>query len=134
MFYKQINEKLGIGTVCMYMFVNISNKRLNRLSSLFYEALESVMWDDLKIRSKRRIATRSGKGKQPLNIKTAVERPILKLRLQNFRGSFYFILLLVVCLLFRRMFMTSHITLSSASYFSEVLYWSFTGLLFFFLS
>ncbi len=44
------------------------------------EALESVMCDVIKIRLKRRIAaTRSGKGNQPLNIKTAVEQPILKL-------------------------------------------------------
>ena len=57
----------------------------------------------------------SGKGNQPLNIKTAVERQILKLRLPNFRWSFYFILLLVAFLLFRVMFMTSHMTLSSAS-------------------
>ncbi len=33
------------------------------------EALESVMCDVIKIRLKRRIATRSGKGKRPLNIK-----------------------------------------------------------------
>ena len=58
--------------------------------------------DVLKIRLKRRIATRSGKGNQPLNIKTDVERPILNLGLPNFRWSFYFILLLVLSLLFRR--------------------------------
>ncbi len=56
--------------------------------------LESVMCDVLAIRLKRRIATRSGKGNQLFNIKTAVERPILKLGLPNFRWSFYFILLL----------------------------------------
>ncbi len=39
-----------------------------------YEALESVMCDVIKIRLKIRIATRSGKGNQPLNIKTAIER------------------------------------------------------------
>ena len=33
------------------------------------EALESVICDVIKIRLKRRIATRSGKGNQPLNIK-----------------------------------------------------------------
>ncbi len=49
------------------------------------------MFDVIKIRLIRRIATRSGKGNQPLNIKTAVERPILKLGLPNFRWSFYFI-------------------------------------------
>ncbi len=36
------------------------------------------MCDVMKIRLKRRIASRSGKGKQPLNIKTAVERPDYK--------------------------------------------------------
>ena len=49
------------------------------LYSTFYEALLSCMRDDIKIRLKRRDAMRSGKGKQLLNIKTAVERPILKL-------------------------------------------------------
>ncbi len=66
--------------------------------------------------SKRRIPTRSAKGNQPLNIKTAMERPILNLGYPNFRLSFYFILLHVASPLFRRIFMTSHITLSSASY------------------
>ena len=37
-----------------------------------------------------RYATRSGKGNQPLNIKTAVERPILKLGLPNFIWIFKF--------------------------------------------
>ncbi len=73
------------------------------------------MCDAIKIRLKIRIATKSGKGNQPLNIKTAVERLILKLRLPNFRWSFYFILLLVASLFFRHIFMTSHMTLSSAS-------------------
>ena len=41
------------------------------------------MCDVIKIRLKRRIATRSGKGNEPLNIKTAVE--ILKLGLPNYR-------------------------------------------------
>ncbi len=44
------------------------------------EVLESVMCEVVRIRLKRRIATRSGKGNQPLVIKTAVE-PILKLGL-----------------------------------------------------
>ncbi len=57
---------------------------------LVMEALESVICDVIKLRLKRRIATRSGKGNQPLNIKTAVE-----LGLPNFRLSFNFILLLV---------------------------------------
>ena len=43
------------------------------------------MCDAIKIRLKRRIATRSGKGNQQLNIKTAVDQPILKLGLPNFR-------------------------------------------------
>ena len=37
------------------------------------------MCDVIKIRLKRRNATRSGKGKKPLDIKTAVGRLILKL-------------------------------------------------------
>ena len=48
------------------------------------EALESVMFDVIKIRLKRRIATKRGKGNQPLDIKTAVEPPILELGLPNF--------------------------------------------------
>ena len=48
------------------------------------------MYDVIKIRLKRRIVTGSEKGNQQLNIKTAVERPILKLG-------------------------TSHLTLSSAT-------------------
>ncbi len=39
----------------------------------------------LKNSLKRRDAMRSGKGNQPLNIKTALERPILKLGLLNLR-------------------------------------------------
>ena len=73
------------------------------------------MCDVIKIRLKRWIATRSGKGKQLINSTTAVEQPILKLGLQNFSWSFYLILLLVASLLFRCIFMTSHMTLSSAS-------------------
>jgi len=42
------------------------------------------MCDIIKIRLKRRIATKSEKENQPLNIKTAVERPILKLVLPIF--------------------------------------------------
>ncbi len=79
------------------------------------KALESVMCEVIKICIKRRIAARSSKGNQPLNIKTDVERPILKLGLSNSRWSFYFILFLVATLLFRRIFMTSHTTFSSAS-------------------
>ncbi len=47
------------------------------------EALESDMCGVIKISFKRRIATRSGEGNQPLNIKIAAERPILKLGLPN---------------------------------------------------
>ncbi len=46
------------------------------------------MFDVIKISLKRRIATRSGKENQLLNIKTAVEGPILKLGDPNFRWSF----------------------------------------------
>ncbi len=45
------------------------------------------MCDVIKIRLKRRITIRSEKGNQPLNIKTAVELPILKLVIPNFRWS-----------------------------------------------
>ncbi len=71
------------------------------------------MCDVIKIRLKRWLAKRSGKGNQPLNIKTAVEQTILKLRLPNFRWSFYFVFLLVASQLFRRFSMTSHMTLSA---------------------
>ncbi len=43
------------------------------------------MCDVIKIRIKRRDATRSEIGNQPRNIETAVEQPILKLGLPNFR-------------------------------------------------
>ena len=77
------------------------------------------MCDVIKIRLKSRGATRSGKGTQPLNNKTAVEWPILilKLGLTNFRWNFYLILLLVASLPFRRM--TSNMPLSSASSFRK---------------
>ena len=48
------------------------------------KALESGMCDVIKIRQKRSYATRSGKGNQPLNIKTAVERSIFKARTTKF--------------------------------------------------
>ncbi len=57
------------------------------------------MCDVIKIRLKRRDETRSRKGNQPLNIKTVVERPILKLGLTNFWWRFYFTLLFVASLL-----------------------------------
>ncbi len=43
------------------------------------------MCDVIKKHIIGRIAMRSGKGNQPINIETAVERPILKLGLRNFR-------------------------------------------------
>ena len=79
------------------------------------EALKSFMCDIIKILLKRRIAMRTGKGNQPLNIKTAIERSIIKLGYPNFMLSFYFILLFVASLLFRHILMTSRMTLSSAS-------------------
>ncbi len=78
------------------------------------EALESDMCDVINIRLKRRLATRSGKGNQQLYIKTAIERPILRLGYPNVMWNFYLILLLVASILFRRIFMTSHMTLSRA--------------------
>ncbi len=62
----------------------IINKKI-RKRRIYKESLESGMCDVIKIRLKRRDATRSGKGNQPLNIKTAVEQPLLKQRLPNFR-------------------------------------------------
>ncbi len=58
------------------------------------------MCDVIKMRLKRRNATRSRKEIQPLNIKTAVKWLILKLGLPNFRWSFYFILLITASLHF----------------------------------
>ncbi len=55
------------------------------------------------------------------DIKTAMERPILKLGLPNFRLSFYFIFYSCCIPPFRRISMASHMTLSSASFF-KVLY------------
>jgi len=71
-------------------FFSTAQIRLKFNRNASEEALESVMCDVIKIRLKRRITTRSEKGNQPLNIKTAVERPILKLGLPNFRWSLYF--------------------------------------------
>ncbi len=70
-------------TMHEYMIINKSY----RLT--LYKALESVMYDVIKINLKRRIATRSGKVNMPLSTKTAVERPILKLGLPNFKWSLY---------------------------------------------
>ncbi len=69
-------------------------------------ALERGKCDVIKVRLKRREATR---------IKTAVERSFLKLGLLNFKWSFYCISFPVASHLFRHIFMTSHMTLSSAS-------------------
>ena len=44
------------------------------------------MCDVIKIRLKRRDARRNRKGNQPLDIKTDVERPILKIELEG--GAF----------------------------------------------
>ncbi len=46
------------------------------------------MCDVIKIRLKIRITKRNGKGKLPLSIKTAIERPISWLGYPNFRKSF----------------------------------------------
>ncbi len=87
---------------------------------MFSEALESAMSDDMKIGMKRRISTRSGKGNQLLNIKTAVERPILKIGIPNFEFLFY---LTSYCIPhFRVIFMTSHMTPSSALRFCTNVY------------
>ncbi len=74
------------------------------------------MYDVIKINLKRRYATRSSKGNQPLNIKTAAERPILKLGLPNFRCSFYFYFTTRCNPPFKTYFMTLHMTFSRASF------------------
>ncbi len=85
-----------------------------------WEALESVMCDVIKIRLKRRDATRSGKGNHPLNIKTAVDWPILKIGLQNFKGSFYSIFFSLHPSFLDVFLMTSHMPLSCASDFKII--------------
>ncbi len=50
--------------------------------------MESDMCDVIKIHAKRRDATGSGKENQPLNIKTAAKRPILKIGVPNLRWGF----------------------------------------------
>ncbi len=79
-------------------------------------APKNIICDVIKKPLKRRAATRSGKENQPLDIKTAFERPILTLGFTNHRWSFYFILFFVASLLLRRIFKTSHMTLSIASF------------------
>ena len=49
------------------------NKITKKFITMKKEPLQSVMCDVIKNMSKSRIATRSGIGTQPLNIKTAVE-------------------------------------------------------------
>ncbi len=73
------------------------------------------MCDVINIRLKRRIAARSGKGNQLLNIETTVEQPILNLGLQILGEAFTFSLFLVASQLLRRNFMMPHIPLSSVS-------------------
>ncbi len=68
-----------------------------------------------KITSKEEGSNEKWERKPAAKYYTAVERPILKLGLSNFRWSFYFTLLLVAPILFRRVFRTSHMTLSIAS-------------------
>ena len=72
--------------------------------------MEALECDVIKIRLRRRIPTRSGKGNQPLNIKTAIERPILEMGLPNFRWNFYFISLLIASLLLYVFYDVTHDT------------------------
>ncbi len=78
------NRRREILVACPRVYMNYIN-----MLGRFLEVLESVMCDVINILLKRRIATRSGKGNQQLNMKTSIERPILKLGLPNFRWSFY---------------------------------------------
>ncbi len=63
----------------MKFVINISPSIKLYDEIISFAALESGMCDIIKVHLKTRKATRSGKGNQPLNIKTAVERLILKL-------------------------------------------------------
>ena len=87
----------------------------NIFTKFIIEALENGMYDVIKIRLKRRDATRS-KIKQKLYLKFGY--PSFKIDRSTtaliFSGWFPF-LLLVSSLLFRRIFMTSYMSLSSAS-------------------
>ncbi len=74
-FFLPILKSVHFKIVDIIYFLNLTEEIIKRL--LLYEALESVMCDVIKIRLKRSISTRSGKGNQPLIIKTAIERPIL---------------------------------------------------------
>ncbi len=88
------------------VLIYIVNNMCTPFASVMYsypcEARESVMYDVKKYVHTKEGCSEKCKGNQPLNIKTAVEQPILKLGLPNFMWSFYFILLLVASLLFRR--------------------------------
>ncbi len=79
-----------------------SKKFIKRPYPLNVSYRSTGKYDVINIVLKRRYATRIWKENKPLYIKTAVERPILKLGLPNVRWSFYFILLFVASLLFRR--------------------------------
>ncbi len=114
-FYNNSNKKSVV--YCQAMQLSTMQK-----VKIFLEALEIVMCDVIKIHLEGRIATRSGKANQPLNIKTALELPILKLGLPAFSLSVYIILLVVASLLCRRIFMMSYMTFSSASFFRMVIF------------
>ncbi len=58
---------------------------------LVIEALDSIMCDVVKIRLKRRNATKSGKGNKLLNSKSAVKLPILNQGIPNVRWRLTFI-------------------------------------------
>ncbi len=73
------------------------------------------MCDVIKIRLKRRTATRRGKENQPLNIKRAVERPILMVRLTIIMWSFILFYFFLHPPFLIRIFVTSHMPLYSAS-------------------
>ena len=77
------------------------------------EALESVMCDVIKIRLKRRIAMRS-KIKAQLKFGYPSFKICRSITVSIFSGWFPFPLLVAINL-FRRIFMTSHMTLSSVS-------------------
>ncbi len=62
---------------------------LSLTNTSIVQLLESDMCDVIKIRPKRRMQREVGK-ETMLNIKTALEWPILKQGLSNFRLSFYF--------------------------------------------
>ncbi len=89
-----------------FLFISFSFNTFSQVSPLMDVVNLKRICDVIEIRIKRRDCNdASGKGNQPLNIKTAVKRrPIVKLGLTNFRWNFYFILLIVASFLFRRFF------------------------------